>query len=136
MVGGDGIACYSDDGGDSFVQASTTAGANLTGHLLWTGSELLTYGPNAVWRSPDGESWTSTPISPAMISLGAVARSDQGTFVAASGGYRQWYEMQRFYRSSDGVSWTELPSGSYRGGHPIRSIVFGLGAPSDLCPVR
>ena len=38
------------------------------------------------------------------------------------------------YRSSDGVTWDELPEGSFVGSHPIQFIVYGAGEKSAVCP--
>jgi hypothetical protein len=57
-----------------------------------------------------------------------------GTFVAVKGGWQVWYEQQRFYRSTDGVTWDELPDGAYRQGHPITAMVAGFAQRSSVCP--
>jgi hypothetical protein len=42
-----------------------------------------------------------------------------------NGGWDQWYERQRFYRSTDGVTWDELAAGAFTGGHPVRFAAAG-----------
>jgi hypothetical protein len=99
-----------------------------------------------LYESPDGAAWTAKPTevrkknpdgttqtSPGPH-LGAVDRSDKGTFVAVNGGWQQYYEKQRFYRSSDGITWDELPAGSFVGSHPVQFITHGLGEKSAVCP--
>ena len=87
-----------------------------------------------VHRSPDGKSWTSQPLSPANISIGPVARGPNGTFVAANDGWMTWYEKQRFYRSTDGVTWETLDASKFKGSHPINFIEPGWAAASAACP--
>ena len=64
-------------------------------------------------------------------------RSDEewnyGTIVGVTNGWQQHYESQVFYRSEDGVHWEVLASDAYTGGHPIKVIAFGYGAPSQHC---
>lgn len=55
----------------------------------------------------------------------AVARDDDGTFVAVRGGWQSSYEFQEIYRSSDGRSWEVLAPGSFVGSHPIHHVAFG-----------
>lgn len=122
IVGGDGVACRSSDGGDSWT--TTTFASNVSSHLLWTGSQFVVWSPGQMHASLDGESWTSTHTTPS-LSIGPAAVSDDGVFVAVRGGWQVWYEEQAFYRSDDGINWETLPSGSFVGSHPIRDIAFG-----------
>lgn len=123
VVGGDGVACRSTDGGKTFSDARM--GGTVSSSALFTGSEFVAWGRtdrNVMYRSADGATWTTTPISP---SLGPAARSDDGTFVATNSGWMQWYEKQSFYRSRDGVTWETLPKTAFTGSHPIRAITYG-----------
>jgi hypothetical protein len=149
VLGGTGVACRSLDGGDTWTES--TIGGEVDARLLWNGAEFVTWGRDANYdsmryTSPDGAGWTATPIevrkigpdgtpqtSPGPI-VGAVTRSAQGTYVAVNGGWEQWYEEQRFYRSADGVTWDELPAGSFVGSHPIQFIAYGVGQKSAVCP--
>jgi hypothetical protein len=148
VLGGTGVACRSLDGGDTWTEANI--GGEVDARLVWTGAEFVTWGRanNAVTRftSSDGAAWTATPTevrtknpdgstqtSPGP-SLGAVARSDAGTYVAVNGGWQQWYDKQRFYRSTDGLTWDELETGTFVGSHPIQFIAFGVGERSAVCP--
>jgi len=133
-VGQDGTACRSTDGGDTWTE-STVGGDNVLGHLLWTGSELVTWGPGVRYSSPDGVEWTQTPTTPEGIWIGPAAHGDAtGSFVAVT---RVWdgYEDQSFVRSDDGVNWEVLQTDAFTGGHPIFSITHGYAEPSELCPV-
>jgi hypothetical protein len=130
-----GNVCYSDDGGQNWSSGSGTGPLMANG--VWNGSEFMAWGAGTLYRSSDGRSWTSTPTVPNDFDLGesgVTAVSDQGTIVAVNGGWDLSYGGQRFYRSADGVSWEELPGSAFTGGHRIRVITFGYGAPSAYCP--
>jgi len=149
IVGGNGSACRSTDGGDTWIEASV--GGEVDAQLLWTGTEFVTWGRTgdgtvALFRSSDGAAWTTTPTvvrrqnddgttseSPGP-NVGAVGRSDAGTFVAVRGGWQEWYDLQEFYRSTDGITWDALPSDAYVGSHPIQFIAFGRVDPGVTCP--
>lgn len=123
IVGGDGVACRSTDGGKTFADARM--GGNVSSYAHFTGSEFVAWGrtdKNVMFRSTDGATWTTTASSHA---VGPSARSDEGTFVATNGGWMQWYEKQQFYRSKDGVTWEVLPKTAFTGSHPIRGMTFG-----------
>jgi hypothetical protein len=150
ILGGDGVACRSTDDGDTWTQV-TTGASSIDSRLLWTGTEFLAWGLDQAgtprrFSSADGASWTSAPTTVTRTNssgmpvtspgprIGPVARSPTGTFVAVSGGWGSWYEQQRFYRSTDGLAWTELPSGAFTGSHPLTHIVFGQAEHSAVCP--
>jgi hypothetical protein len=149
IVGGTGVACRSTDGGQTWTE--TSVGGAVSAQLLWTGTEFLTWGRTgngtpALFRSTNGAAWTATPTvvrrrtSGGATSerpgpdVGAVARSDTGTFVAVRGGWQVWYDQQEFYRSTDGITWDALPPGAFAGSHPIQFIAFGRTAPGVSCP--
>jgi hypothetical protein len=123
--------CRSTDGGDSWE--TVDIGSGFDSLLLFDGTEFVGWGGGKKWTSSDGETWTSVDTSPADIVLGAVAVSDGGTYVGVSGAWGATYENQRFYRSTDGVTWTE--STSFEGGHPIVDMAFGHVSPSSACPL-
>lgn len=123
VIGGNGTACRSTDGGKTFRDASM--GGTVSSSALFTGTEFVAWGRtdrNVMYRSADGATWTTTPTAP---SIGPAARSGDGTFVATNDGWMQWYEKQSFYRSKDGVTWETLPKTSFTGSHPIRAIAYG-----------
>lgn len=123
IVGGDGVACRSTDGGTTW--RSTSIGTTITSRVVQTPTALWVWGGGRLFSSTDGERWTATPTVPASVVIGAVARGPSGTLVAVNGGWDQWYERQRFYRSEDGVRWTELEAGRYARSHPIHAITYG-----------
>lgn len=134
IVGGDGTACRSTDGGRTFELSSI--GGSADSHLVWSGTDFVVYGDGNAYRSPDGANFMAAPMMPS-INLGPVAVSDSGTFVAIEGGWGDsvWYENQEFYRSEDGINWEVLSPGSFTGGHPMRTLAFGYLSPSDDCPL-
>jgi hypothetical protein len=125
IVGGNGTVCRSTDGGVTWTTHALPDGATpSSSDVISTGSELFVWAGGAVLRSIDGATWTSTPTEP-RITVGAVARSPSGTFVAVRGGWNTWNEEQRFYRSTDGVRWEELSVEAARRSHPIGWIAWG-----------
>ena len=107
-------------------------GIDISG-FVWTGSEFMGWGNGQVTRSTDGATWSQQPLT-SNVNLGIVGVNDQGQFVAVRGGWDNWYDKQRFYRSDDGIAWEEVADGSYTGSHPITSIAFGWAQPSAVCP--
>ncbi len=142
VVDGKGVACRSTDDGASWT--SKSLGGGLESRLLFTGTEFVVWGSGVVYRSQDGTTWSSTPTkktvngSPAGAgpNIGPVARSPQGTYVAINGGWDQWYEKQRFYRSADGITWDELPTNAFVGGHPMTHITWGDATTSTVCTTK
>lgn len=130
VTDGGAHVCRSVDGGASWTTGDL--GGDIESHLVWTGKEFMAWGGGVLRRSADGVSWTSQPISPS-VNIGNVAVSDDGAFVASGGGWDTWYEKQKFYRSADGVTWKEVPAGSFVGSHPITAMAFGWGMPSAAC---
>ncbi len=127
-----GHACRSTDGGDTWSVVPTGLSQVLS-HGVWTGSEFWFWGDDGyLASSPDGASWTITPMA-TPTRLGPVARSPEGTLVAV-GNVWQGYGDQRFLRSTDGLTWEELPGDSFTASHPIFYLAFGYGDPSADCP--
>jgi hypothetical protein len=131
VLGSDGIACSSTDGGDNWTNADLNA--SIESQLVWSGTDFRAWSADAMYASSDGVSWTSTPTVP-NLRIGPVAASNDGVFVGVRGGWQVWYDQQEFYRSDDGINWQLLDSNSFVGSHPIRSIAFGYGSPSSSCP--
>ena len=82
-------------------------------------------------RTTDARTWTSTTLmdgsgtTQSSLAIGAIGRSPDGTFVASNAGWKQWYERQRFYRSTDGLRWTTLATDDFAPSHAIRFITWG-----------
>jgi hypothetical protein len=134
VASGFGFVCRSTDGGDTWEQVSVAE--SFTAPLLWTGEEFFIYRNSTLYRSADGETWESQPISPGNIQIGNVARSPAGTFVAVNAGWKRWYEQQQFFRSEDGVNWEVLPPEAFVGSHPIYFIAHGEVSPGAGCPAE
>lgn len=117
-------ACTSNDKGKTFVERTTSFEAISS--LIFRDGEFRVWGYGARFSSPDGVTWTETRMEPG-ITVGAFAISDNGTFVTVTGAY----DSQQFWRSVDGVHWTEVDG---PGGHPIRNMAWGVGRISDVCP--
>jgi len=66
------------------------------------------------------------------LRLGPVARSASGALVGLSSVWLG-YEQQSFYRSTDGLSWEQLPASSFVASHPIFYITFGF---AETCPAN
>jgi len=149
VLGGTGVACRSLDGGDTWT--ASNVGGEVNSRLLWTGDMFVTWGRTTDFKpsrfsSTDGETWTVTPTETRVKNtdgttttgpgpdLGAVARSDGGTFVAVNGGWQQWYDKQSFYRSKDGLTWDALDKANFVGSHPIQFIAYGVGQRGGACP--
>lgn len=126
-----GNVCSSTDGGQTWTLTSLPTGLRSNG--IWNGSEFMAWNYGTLYRSSDGQNWTSTSTVPNDIDFGVAAVSDQGTIVGVSNEWGESYGAERFYRSEDGVNWEELSSGAYTGGHPIRTMTFGYGQPSAAC---
>ncbi len=134
------IVCRSSDGAQTWT-SSTIANEYMESRPLWTGSEFMVWSNGKVHRSADGIAWTSTNtqtrrngVLSGGPNIGAVARSAAGTFAATRGGWQVWYDQQRFYRSTDGVVWDELATGTYVQGHPVTAISAGFASRSASCP--
>ncbi len=138
LMGGDGKYCRSVDGGDTFTEGEVESGtdAGIRSSVVWTGSHFKTWARGKLYQSTDGAAWTSQPTAPADLPVGVVASSDDGKLVAVRDGWKQWYDDQRFYRSDDGVTWTELDASAAPRSHRIREITFAWATPSANCPAR
>ncbi|HEX6240022.1 MAG TPA: hypothetical protein VFZ61_03985 [Polyangiales bacterium] len=134
LASGKGWVCTSTDGGERWELVRLDAD-NLSGPVLWTGAEFMTWNRSDLHRSRDGKVWTKQKVSPANISIGPVARGPHGTFVATNDGWQAWYEKQQFFRSSDGISWEVLDKSRFHGSHPITLLRFGYADAATLnCP--
>lgn len=133
IFSGSGSVCTSTDGGDTWTLQQVAGSLSSSG--VWTGSEFFVYDGATLYRSADGASWTSQVVDPPDVRIGALARSDAGTFVAHKDAWEGWYEDQEMYRSTDGLTWERLPAGAFVPSHPINFIQFGYAEPSAVCPL-
>lgn len=133
VTDGGAKACRSDDQGATWARVDM--GSDVDSLLLHDGTRFVAWKQGTLVESSDGQVWKQSPTTPANLQLGAVAVSDAGTYVGVRGGWSNWYDKQRFYRSSDGSSWDEVASGSYTGSHPIIHIAYGK-VPASACAAK
>lgn len=130
LVTRDGTMCRSADGGSQW--SSTSLGATIESGVQWDGQSFVAYSRGVRHLSADGASWTPAATSPDDFQPARIARNPEtGTYVAIQQGWQSWYDEQRAWRSSDGVSWTPLGADAFRGGHPVFQVAFGY---STACP--
>jgi hypothetical protein len=132
VLGADGVACRSTDGGLNFSEASV--GQEVLSDLLFDGTRFVVWSRGQRHRSTDGATWVAESTSPSDLAIGPVAISNGGTIVAVNDGWQQWYDNQVFYRSTDGLSFERLNANAYSGSHPVRDIVFGYAPDGVVCP--
>ncbi len=133
IFSGNGSVCTSTDGGANW--SLQQVGGSFSSPGVWTGSEFFAYEGATLHRSADGQTWTEETVDPPDIRIGALARSDTGTFVAHKDAWEGWYDEQEMYRSTDGLTWERLPAGAFVPSHPINFIQFGYAEPSAVCPL-
>lgn len=132
LASGDGSVCRSPDGGDTWARIPLAD--RLTSPPVWTGAEFFVYDGGTLHRSPDGAMWTSAPVIGDGVTVGPLARSPEGTFVAANDGWMVWYDQQKLYRSPDGLTWETLIIGdAFTGSHPIYFMAHGRVQPGSGC---
>jgi hypothetical protein len=91
------------------------------------------------YTSSDGDDWTETPLTVTGLPSGhpfqvqKLAISSEGTLVSVSNEWMQWYELQDFYRSEDGIQWEVLPGDSFVASHRIQELQFGE-VDASFCP--
>ena len=134
IVSGKGHVCRSTDAGVTWTQVQVSD--SFSSPPVWTGSEFFVYQGGQLHRSATGETWQTEALTPNSTSIGAVVRSPEGTFVAANDGWQQWYDKQRFFRSTDGKTWEQLPEGAFVGSHPINFMAHGRVPAGAGCPAN
>jgi len=131
IASGKGHVCRSSDGGDTWEQVQVSN--SLSSAPVWTGEEFFVYQGDTLHRSADASNWQSQPLESEGVSIGRLARSPEGTFVATNAGWKVWYEQQKFYRSEDGIAWEVLPPEAFTGSHPIYFMDHGEVMPGMGC---
>ncbi len=126
LVGPDGSACHSDDAGLTWA-TSDAIGESVRSHdLVQTAAGLELWTRDAKVTTADGVIWSFETLSGDDVSVGPVARDpDTGTYVAVTSGYLNGYADQHFYRSPDGIEWTQLAAEDTVQSHPLLAIQHG-----------
>ena len=121
-----GGVCHSSDGGETWSVVSVDASVGFRA-LDFVGGRFVLLAEGALFESADGAAWASSPTNlDAPIWDLVLGHNEQtGTMVAASGAY----EDQRYFRSLDGLSWTEVAGPQ---SHPLRRFV-SVALPSAAC---
>ena len=136
LVHDKGRLCRSTDGGQTFEEFHLHSDGEelyIQGTPQYDGERFWVWGRRAAYSSADGLTWTKDERDD--LHLGAAAYDPtRGVFVAARGGWKNWYEKQEFYRSTDGVAWDKVPDEDFVGGHSIRQITFGWAEEGTMCP--
>ena len=133
LVQRDGTVCRSLDRGDTWTLHKVADA--FTSTPLFSDGSFLVWNGSTRWASSEGATWTNMPGTP-NVNIGPVARSTDGSFAAVRGGWDTSYDKQQFYRSTDGINWTTLPTTSFAQGHPITHLMFGWATPSTECPLK
>ena len=136
-----GLVCRSVDAGKNWT-VSPIANFWMTNSIIFDGQKFITYGikqPDTgklAATSIDGINWTYQPIS--IETNGVVTQQDpyfgsiqygNGVYVAVAGAY----DKQRFFRSTNGILWHELPSSQFTKSHPIKNLIYGFVKKSSVC---
>ena len=92
-----------------------------------------------VHKSTDGVNWVTSDVKIDGAAAGwwmnmtIAYNPTSGTYAGVLNAWGNYYEKQKFYRSTDGVNWTTLASTQYKGGHPLGYMTTGL-MDSAYCP--
>jgi hypothetical protein len=136
-----GTVSRSVDDGNTWTstQLFTGDGMALGASLIWTGTQFVTRVNEKAWTSADGVTWSQTPMTldgaavPSWWTAAVGYNPHTGTFVAFPTIWGGYYDAQHAFRSKDGIAWTTLPAGNFKGGHPLWRIVVGDVDPG-VCP--
>ncbi|MBP6836629.1 MAG: exo-alpha-sialidase [Kofleriaceae bacterium] len=123
LWGPGGALCRSTDGGDTWQVAHTVPGAGELAGPVFDGRGFVAYRDDRGWRSDDGgATWTEFAST---HPVGVVAADPStGAFVMVRNPWPGDPALQRFYTSSDGATWTELPATAFVASHPITHVAF------------
>lgn len=133
LVRWDGGVCTSTDRGQTWTNQRVDQQGFSTSGVVANGAFFLWNGVTR-YRSTDGLTWTSARGTPIDVSIGAVAVTPSGTFVAFKGGWQSEYQHERVYRSVDGLTWQAIPAGNHAHSHPITHLIAAPLHASTACP--
>lgn len=125
------IACTarSTDGGLTWTGQELLPGKSWAANVVFNGKEFVNWSEGQQYRSPDGVTWTATPMTTGSFNTkhwnaSVCVNPRTGTYVAVLNVWGNFYEKQKAYRSKDGITWTELTADHFTGGHPIGRIIL------------
>lgn len=95
-------------------------------NVLFDGTQFVAFTGQLRWTSPNGVNWTSAK-KVGNFWYGPVAYDpNTKTYVAIASMWDNYYAKQKAYRSTDGgLTWVELDTNHFKGGHPVSKIVVG-----------
>lgn len=121
----------STDNGVSWVIREQSVRSVLWEQLVFDGEKFISWGNGQRWISFDGLNWMGQPFVVENIGNQGFNGPIQynpttKTLVMITNNWGNYYNNQKAYRSVDGgLTWTLLNAVAFRGGHPIKYIVFG-----------
>ncbi len=120
-----GISSVSLDNGLTWkVYPIWSAPGQTPNAIVFDGKQFVNWTTGKVWKSTDGITWTSNATVGAFPwDFIASYNPDTKSYAAISASWGSWYGNQRALRSDDGITWTELSSTAFKGGHPLAYLV-------------
>lgn len=125
------IACTarSTDGGITWTGQELLPGKSWSANVVFNGQEFVNWVDGQQYRSADGKAWTPTPMTTGSFNskywnANVCVNPRTGTYVAILNVWGNFYDKQKAYRSHDGITWAELDSKQFTGGHPIGRIIL------------
>lgn len=135
-IGDQGRASRSTDGGKTWTSKTVVTDGSWTTNLVFDGASFVAWTGNVRWTSSDGSTWSSsapTASLPDGWSAAVGYNPTTKTYVAFLDSWGDYYENQKAYRSTDGLTWTTLDESHFTGGHPLWTVVAGQVDPK-ACP--
>ena len=130
-----GLVARSTDGGKNWttLQAHSRANEPWSSPLLYNGSQFVAFAGGRKYVSADGLTWTATTMVNAPASGPAAYNPVTKTYSVIQNEWDNYYAKQKAWVSTDAVTWTQLSSTQFKGGHPLMRIVIGE-VDKSVCP--
>lgn len=126
-----GYVARSTDDGRTWTSFRISGADKWRANIVHNGSQFVALSQSRRWISTDGLTWTSTPLVSTYWQGSMSYNPKTATYVAIHGDYGGNYAEQHAYRSKDAITWTQLDTAHFKGGHPIKKIVVGEMESSD-----